>query len=164
ALEAVVELDVLRAGQPRRTGGPAIDPRGGDRVPELSVGGLVPRDDTRPARIVGDRGRCGFRGFGGRRDHGLQASCWVRSSKPPIPVSRTPVLAFKSESRAGSAKTDLKARDGVWARGRSPMFGTHSEKEPDMTTTPEILRFGYGDTALGTLLVAQSSRGVAALF
>jgi AraC family transcriptional regulator of adaptative response/methylated-DNA-[protein]-cysteine methyltransferase len=29
---------------------------------------------------------------------------------------------------------------------------------------PEILRFGYGDTALGTILVAQSMRGVVALF
>jgi AraC family transcriptional regulator of adaptative response/methylated-DNA-[protein]-cysteine methyltransferase len=29
---------------------------------------------------------------------------------------------------------------------------------------PEILRFGYGDTALGNILVAQSMRGVVALF
>jgi len=29
---------------------------------------------------------------------------------------------------------------------------------------PETLRFGYGDTALGTVAVAESTRGVAALF
>ena len=29
---------------------------------------------------------------------------------------------------------------------------------------PETLRFGYGDTALGTILVAESARGVVALF
>jgi AraC family transcriptional regulator of adaptative response/methylated-DNA-[protein]-cysteine methyltransferase len=37
-----------------------------------------------------------------------------------------------------------------------------------MTTIPdtpaEALRFGYGDTALGTMLVAESDRGIAALF
>ena len=34
---------------------------------------------------------------------------------------------------------------------------------PD-TVTSESLRFGYGDTALGTIVVAESMRGVAALF
>jgi AraC family transcriptional regulator of adaptative response/methylated-DNA-[protein]-cysteine methyltransferase len=29
---------------------------------------------------------------------------------------------------------------------------------------PDIIRFGYGDTTLGTALVAESSRGIAALF
>src|SRR5215469_10880948 len=29
---------------------------------------------------------------------------------------------------------------------------------------PETLRFGYGDTALGTIVVAESVRGVVALF
>jgi AraC family transcriptional regulator, regulatory protein of adaptative response / methylated-DNA-[protein]-cysteine methyltransferase len=29
---------------------------------------------------------------------------------------------------------------------------------------PEILHFGYGDTALGTIVIAKSARGVAALF
>lgn len=29
---------------------------------------------------------------------------------------------------------------------------------------PEILRFGYGDTTLGTIVVAASTRGIAALF
>jgi AraC family transcriptional regulator of adaptative response/methylated-DNA-[protein]-cysteine methyltransferase len=33
-----------------------------------------------------------------------------------------------------------------------------------MTPESEILRFGYGDTALGTVVVAESGRGVAALF
>ena len=32
------------------------------------------------------------------------------------------------------------------------------------TSEPETLRFGYGDTALGTIVVAESARGVAALF
>ena len=32
------------------------------------------------------------------------------------------------------------------------------------TIEPETLRFGYGDTALGTIVVAESMRGVAALF
>ena len=32
------------------------------------------------------------------------------------------------------------------------------------TTEPETLRFGYGDTALGTIVVAESMRGVVALF
>jgi len=32
------------------------------------------------------------------------------------------------------------------------------------TTAPETLRFGYGDTALGTIVVAESMRGIAALF
>jgi AraC family transcriptional regulator of adaptative response/methylated-DNA-[protein]-cysteine methyltransferase len=32
------------------------------------------------------------------------------------------------------------------------------------TTKPETLRFGYGDTALGAILVAESMRGVVALF
>jgi AraC family transcriptional regulator of adaptative response/methylated-DNA-[protein]-cysteine methyltransferase len=31
-------------------------------------------------------------------------------------------------------------------------------------TEPETLRFGYGDTFLGTILVAESVHGVAALF
>src|SRR5277367_275114 len=31
-------------------------------------------------------------------------------------------------------------------------------------TEPESLRFGYGDTALGTVVVAESMRGIAALF
>jgi AraC family transcriptional regulator of adaptative response/methylated-DNA-[protein]-cysteine methyltransferase len=34
---------------------------------------------------------------------------------------------------------------------------------PD-TAAPETLRFGYGDTHLGTILVAESTRGVVALF
>jgi AraC family transcriptional regulator, regulatory protein of adaptative response / methylated-DNA-[protein]-cysteine methyltransferase len=36
--------------------------------------------------------------------------------------------------------------------------------EPIPDTTAEILRFGYGDTALGTIVVAESIHGVAALF
>jgi AraC family transcriptional regulator of adaptative response/methylated-DNA-[protein]-cysteine methyltransferase len=32
------------------------------------------------------------------------------------------------------------------------------------TAEPETLRFGYGDTALGTIVVAESMRGVVALF
>jgi AraC family transcriptional regulator of adaptative response/methylated-DNA-[protein]-cysteine methyltransferase len=32
------------------------------------------------------------------------------------------------------------------------------------TATPQVLRFGYGETRLGTILVAESARGVAALF
>src|SRR5271166_3945014 len=32
------------------------------------------------------------------------------------------------------------------------------------TTAPETLRFGYGDTALGTILVAESATGIVALF
>ena len=32
------------------------------------------------------------------------------------------------------------------------------------TAEPEALRFGYGDTALGTIVVAESMRGIAALF
>jgi AraC family transcriptional regulator, regulatory protein of adaptative response / methylated-DNA-[protein]-cysteine methyltransferase len=32
------------------------------------------------------------------------------------------------------------------------------------TTEPETLRFGYGDTVLGTIMVAESMRGVVALF
>ena len=32
------------------------------------------------------------------------------------------------------------------------------------TIEPETLRFGYGDTALGTIVVAKSTRGVVALF
>ncbi len=31
-------------------------------------------------------------------------------------------------------------------------------------TQPETLRFGYGDTTLGTIMVAESTRGVVALF
>ena len=32
------------------------------------------------------------------------------------------------------------------------------------TAGPETLRFGYGDTALGTIVLAESMRGIAALF
>jgi AraC family transcriptional regulator of adaptative response/methylated-DNA-[protein]-cysteine methyltransferase len=32
------------------------------------------------------------------------------------------------------------------------------------STGPEVFRFGYGDTTLGTILVAESTRGIAALF
>src|SRR3954453_17625667 len=32
------------------------------------------------------------------------------------------------------------------------------------TAEPETLRFGYGDTALGTIVVAESMRGIVALF
>jgi AraC family transcriptional regulator of adaptative response/methylated-DNA-[protein]-cysteine methyltransferase len=32
------------------------------------------------------------------------------------------------------------------------------------TSQPETLRFGYGDTALGTILVTESMRGIAVLF
>lgn len=35
---------------------------------------------------------------------------------------------------------------------------------PTPDTSTETLRFGYGETALGTILVAQSARGVVALF
>lgn len=38
----------------------------------------------------------------------------------------------------------------------TPQISTPSE--------PETLRFGYGDTALGTMLVAEGARGVVALF
>jgi AraC family transcriptional regulator, regulatory protein of adaptative response / methylated-DNA-[protein]-cysteine methyltransferase len=37
-------------------------------------------------------------------------------------------------------------------------------KQPLDPTQPETLRFGYGDTALGTIVVAASSQGVVALF
>jgi len=36
--------------------------------------------------------------------------------------------------------------------------------QPLDTAQPEPLRFGYGDTALGTIVVAESMRGIAALF
>jgi AraC family transcriptional regulator of adaptative response/methylated-DNA-[protein]-cysteine methyltransferase len=36
--------------------------------------------------------------------------------------------------------------------------------QPLDTTTPETLRFAYGDTSLGTIVVAESTRGIAALF
>ena len=32
------------------------------------------------------------------------------------------------------------------------------------TAEPETLRFGYGDTGLGTIVVAESARGIAAMF
>jgi hypothetical protein len=32
------------------------------------------------------------------------------------------------------------------------------------TPAPETLRFGYGDTVLGTLIVTASAKGVTALF
>ncbi len=37
-------------------------------------------------------------------------------------------------------------------------------RQPIDTAGPETLHFGYGDTALGTIVVAQSVRGIAALF
>jgi AraC family transcriptional regulator, regulatory protein of adaptative response / methylated-DNA-[protein]-cysteine methyltransferase len=36
--------------------------------------------------------------------------------------------------------------------------------QPLDTAQPETLRFGYGDTVLGTIIVAESMRGVVALF
>jgi AraC family transcriptional regulator of adaptative response/methylated-DNA-[protein]-cysteine methyltransferase len=51
-----------------------------------------------------------------------------------------------------------------------PIFGAAQQEAPHMPQTsntaamPEILRFGYGDTGLGTIVVAESSQGVAALF
>jgi AraC family transcriptional regulator, regulatory protein of adaptative response / methylated-DNA-[protein]-cysteine methyltransferase len=36
--------------------------------------------------------------------------------------------------------------------------------QPLKAGEPETLRFGYGDTALGTIVVAESARGVVALF
>jgi AraC family transcriptional regulator of adaptative response/methylated-DNA-[protein]-cysteine methyltransferase len=48
------------------------------------------------------------------------------------------------------------------------MFGAHLDKEPNMIPTSaspaETLRFAYGDAALGAIVVAQSDRGLAALF
>ena len=35
---------------------------------------------------------------------------------------------------------------------------------PSSDGAAEVLRFGYGETALGTIALAQSGKGVAALF
>lgn len=56
----------------------------------------------------------------------------------------------------------------MWTR--KPILGTEHKMDPIMTTQtsdadePEILRFGYGDTTLGAIVVAESRRGVVALF
>lgn len=55
-------------------------------------------------------------------------------------------------------------------RARRPIFGAEHKMDPVMSTQtsdvnePETLRFGYGDTTLGTIAVAESMRGVVALF
>ena len=53
-------------------------------------------------------------------------------------------------------------------RARKPIFGADTngarhDRKPRFTE-PETLRFGYGDTALGTIVVAESVHGVVALF
>jgi AraC family transcriptional regulator, regulatory protein of adaptative response / methylated-DNA-[protein]-cysteine methyltransferase len=54
-------------------------------------------------------------------------------------------------------------------RAGKPIFAAGHKRNPTMTmqtldtTEPETLRFGYGDTALGAILVAESMRGVVAL-
>ncbi|MDB5407450.1 MAG: 6-O-methylguanine methyltransferase [Rhodospirillales bacterium] len=56
----------------------------------------------------------------------------------------------------------------MWAQKAT--FGAGHKMEALMTTQtldadePETLRFGYGDTALGTFVVAESTHGVVALF
>ena len=53
---------------------------------------------------------------------------------------------------------------------QKPIFERSDTKEPrydnanPQTIEPETLRFGYGNTALGTIVVAESTRGIVALF
>jgi AraC family transcriptional regulator of adaptative response/methylated-DNA-[protein]-cysteine methyltransferase len=64
---------------------------------------------------------------------------------------------FESKGRSAgiAAKADLQAAHGNGAL-------TMTDLIPDTTT--ETLRFGFGDTSLGIIVVAESARGVAALF
>lgn len=56
----------------------------------------------------------------------------------------------------------------MWTQ--NPIFGVITKWSPVMLTQtldankPEVLRFGYGNASLGTVLVAESMRGVVALF
>jgi hypothetical protein len=49
---ARVEAHVLRVGQPRRAGRPAIDARGRHRIEEPVVGRVLARHDGGPARVA----------------------------------------------------------------------------------------------------------------
>src|SRR5215468_8943604 len=94
---------------------------------------------------------------------GHSASCF-QTEKPLDPAS--PIAG-----RQDQGKADLKARAGVLERMREPIFmdghnrNSSAMKMPTLDTTePETLCFGYGDTTLGTIVVAESMRGVVALF
>jgi AraC family transcriptional regulator, regulatory protein of adaptative response / methylated-DNA-[protein]-cysteine methyltransferase len=56
----------------------------------------------------------------------------------------------------------------MWTQ--NPIFGTRTKWSPAMpaqtldANKPETLRFGYGNTSLGTIVLAESMRGVVALF
>ncbi len=64
---------------------------------------------------------------------------------------------------------EVKESAGVARRTQKPIFGAEN-RSPVMTTQsidttgPEVLRFGYGETTLGTIAIAESARGLAALF
>src|ERR1700722_15962976 len=66
--QGVMDTHIGRLGGTRWARWPTVDSGRGDRVPEEPVGGLVPRDDPRPTRIVG-YGLLGLRVFV-RRPHG----------------------------------------------------------------------------------------------
>src|ERR1700750_1429910 len=63
------------------------------------------------------------------------------------------------ESKGRSVWTGAKADYRGHTQG-----GTAMPTQTLDTAEPETLRFGYGDTALGTIVVAESMRGIVALF
>src|SRR6185437_6773598 len=95
----------------------------------------------------------------------------------PSPATEdTPGLAFKFKSTDSGATMATSAR-GFDSKGRSvharwkPDPAAHTDTrgviimtQPMRDTSAETLRFSHGDTALGTIIVAESVRGVTALF
>lgn len=65
-------------------------------------------------------------------------------------------------------KANLKARLGVGTGAKAPMLwierNTDMNSLAQLATDPETLLFGYGETDLGQIVVAETGRGVAALF
>jgi AraC family transcriptional regulator of adaptative response/methylated-DNA-[protein]-cysteine methyltransferase len=90
--------------------------------------------------------------------------------KPPILVRRTPVLVFKSKRGAARLESRFESKRRSVARaGPSDLRDRIQARSPKMTPhtldpSPETLRFAHGDTALGAILVAESGKGVVALF
>src|SRR5580698_2806796 len=74
-----------------------------------------------------------------------------------------PFIRAAAASRC--TKQGPEGRNGLEPRSSGlPAEETSMTTQTVETAKPESLRFGYGDTALGTIVVAEGTRGIAALF
>ena len=110
----------------------------------------------------GEPGRVRWRVHGKARHHAAGARRIPRRRAPHANVGVTP-RKIRTESKGRSAGTSVKAHLPEQTQPRTNEALAMSAHILD-TAAAETLCFGYGDTALGTILVAESARGVVALF